>query len=189
MNKIKLLALFGESSAGKDSIQHWLERELKNSHGMVSYTSRPPRDYETEGREYHFVSQSDFEKMIQKNKMLEFSCFNDWYYGTYINELQKDKINIGVFNPQGIRSLLKKVDDSFEILPVWVQAPEKIRLLRSLSREKDPNCTEICRRFLADKRDFSNINFDYEIYLNDKNNEDYYGFLKRPKVANFLRSE
>lgn len=57
MDKIKLLALFGESSAGKDSIQHWLEQKLKNTHGMVSYTSRPPRDYETEGLEYHFVTQ------------------------------------------------------------------------------------------------------------------------------------
>ena len=53
MSKIKLLALFGESSAGKDSIQHWLEHNLKNTHGIVSYTTRPPREYEIEGREYH----------------------------------------------------------------------------------------------------------------------------------------
>lgn len=92
MDRIKLLALFGESSAGKDTIQHWLERKLKNIHGMISYTSRPPRDYEIEGREYHFISQEEFEKLIVENKMLEHTCFNNWYYGTYINELQKVKL-------------------------------------------------------------------------------------------------
>ena len=188
MDKIKLLALFGESSAGKDSIQHWLERKLKNIHGMVSYTSRPPRDYEIEGREYHFISQEEFEKLIVENKMLEHTCFNNWYYGTYINELQKGKINVGVFNPQGIRSLLSS-SDTIDILPVWIQAGEKERLLRSLNREQSPNCTEICRRFLADQKDFANIEFEHEIFLNDKENGEYYGFLNRPKILNFIEGQ
>ena len=186
MDKIKLLALFGESSAGKDSIQCWLERKLKNIHGMVSYTTRPPRDYEIEGREYHFISQEEFEKLIVENKMLEHTCFNNWYYGTCIDELQKDKVNVGVFNPQGIQSLLTH-SDTIDILPVWIQAGEKKRLLRSLNREQNPNCTEICRRFLADQKDFSNINFNYEIYLNDNSNEEYYGILNRPKIKVFIK--
>ena len=223
MDRIKLLALFGESSAGKDSIQHWLERKLKNIHGMVSYTSRPPRDYEIEGREYHFISQEEFEKLIVENKMLEHTCFNNWYYGTYINELQKGKImeikfnnvdyiykkinyvdkevlkniniqfqkgkiNVGVFNPQGIRSLLSH-SDTIDILPVWIQAGEKERLLRSLNREQNPNCAEVCRRFLADQKNFANIEFEHEIFLNDKENGEYYGFLNRPKILNFLEGQ
>ena len=188
MDRIKLLALFGESSAGKDSIQHWLERKLKNIHGMVSYTSRPPRDYEIEGREYHFISQEEFEKLIVENKMLEHTCFNNWYYGTYINELQKGKINVGVFNPQGIRNLLSH-SDTIDILPVWIQAGEKERLLRSLNREQNPNCTEICRRFLTDQKDFANIEFEHEIFLNDKENGEYYGFLNRPKILNFIEGQ
>ena len=188
MSKIKLLALFGESSAGKDSIQHWLELKLKNVHGMVSYTSRPPRDYEIEGREYHFISQEKFKKLIAENRMLEYTCFNNWYYGTCINELQKDKINVGVFNPQGIRNLLKH-SDTIDILPVWIQAKEKERLLRSLDREQNPNCAEICRRFLADQKDFANIEFEYEIFLNDKYYDNYYGFLNRPKVSEFIKGQ
>ena len=188
MDRIKLLALFGESSAGKDSIQHWLERKLKNIHGMVSYTSRLPRDYEIEGREYHFISQEEFKKLIIENKMLEYTCFNNWYYGTYINELQKGKINVGVFNPQGIRNLLSH-SDTIDILPVWIRAGEKERLLRSLNREQNPNCVEICRRFLEDQKDFANIEFEHEIFLNDKENEEYYGFLNRPKILNFLKGQ
>ena len=155
---------------------------------MVSYTSRPPRDYEIEGREYHFISQEEFEKLIVENKMLEHTCFNNWYYGTYINELQKGKINVGVFNPQGIRNLLSH-SDTIDILPVWIQAGEKERLLRSLNREQNPNCTEVCRRFLADQKDFANIEFEYEIFLNDKENGEYYGFLNRPKILNFIEGQ
>lgn len=187
MSKIKLLALFGESSAGKDSIQHWLEHNLKNTHSIVSYTTRPPREYEIEGREYHFISDIKFKTLIESNKMLEYTKFNNWYYGTYINELDKNKINIGVFNPEGIRNILSHND--IDILPVWIKASEKTRLLRSLKREAYPNCTEICRRFLADQDDFSRIDFDYEIYLNNNNNGNYYGILKRPKVETFIKGE
>ena len=188
MKKIKLLALFGESSVGKDSIQHWLVSKLNNTHGMVSYTSRPPRDYEVDGREYHFVSQEEFEKLIIAKKMLEHTCFNNWYYGTYIDELQPKKINVGVFNPQGIRGLLTH-SDTIDILPVWIQTHDKDRLLRSLQRENNPNCEEICRRFLADKKDFSNIDFEHEIYLNNDSTYNYYEFLNKPKVLKFIEGQ
>jgi guanylate kinase len=93
-----------------------------------------------------------------------------------------------VFNPQGIRSLLSH-SDTIDILPVWIQAGEKERLLRSLNREQNPNCAEVCRRFLADQKDFANIEFEHEIFLNDKENEEYYGFLNRPKILNFIEGQ
>lgn len=186
MNKTKLLILFGESSAGKDTIQRWLVSNLPNTHGIVSYTTRPPRDYEIEGKEYHFTTKENFRKLIAENKILEYTVFNWWYYGTCIDDLKKDKINVGVFNPEGIRNLLK-YSEKIDILPVWIQTSEKTRLLRSLNREINPNCIEICRRFLADVDDFSKINFNYEIYLNENNDEDYYGFLNRPMIKNFLK--
>ncbi len=189
MQKIKVLALFGESGAGKDTIQHWLEWYLKDAiHGIVSYTTRPRRSYEVEGRDYYFISKDKFFEQLNDNKILEHTCFNDWYYGTSINELQKDKINIGVFNPQGVRSLLSH-SDTIDVLPVWIKTNNKQRLLRSLKREIYPNCTEICRRFLADQEDFQEIDFEYEFFLNDTDADHYIGFLNRPKVAAFLKDK
>ena len=187
MSKIKLLALFGESSAGKDSIQHWLTHTFKNIHGIISYTTRPPRDYEVEGREYHFISDIKFKTLIESNKMLEYTKFNNWYYGTYINELDKNKINVGIFNPEGVENILSHTN--INVLPVWIKASDKTRLLRSLQREAYPDCLEICRRFLADQKDFSNINFDYEIFLNEYSYNDYYGFLNRPKISDFIKGQ
>lgn len=186
MEKIKLLALFGESSAGKDTIQHWLVQNIDNANKIISYTTRPPRHYEKDGINYHFITIKDFEQYIVKDEMLEFTIFNNWYYGTPIDELKTDKINVGVFNPCGIKSLL--YHNNIDVLPVWIQTNDKIRLLRSLNREQNPNCEEICRRFLADKKDFSNINFNYETYLNNSEDNNYYGILNRPKIANFIKA-
>lgn len=186
MDKIKLLALFGESGAGKNSIQHWLIKNLENTHKVISYTTRPPRDNEKDGEEYYFISNDEFINLLLKDKLLEYSVFNNWQYGTSIDVFDLQKINIGIFNPRSIEKLLTH-SNTIDILPVWIQAKEKDRLFRSLKREMNPDCTEICRRFLADLQDFSNINFNYEIFLNNQNNNDnFYGLLNRPKVFNFL---
>ena len=188
MNKIKLLALFGESGSGKDTIQHWLANNIPNTHKIVSCTTRPPREYEKDGVDYYFLTANDFISKYLKNEILDFTTFNDWQYGTLKSDLKDDKINIGIFNIEGIHDLLN-YSNGIEILPVYIQVDEKTRLLRTLKRENNPDCEEICRRFLADKKDFKNIDFDYEIFLNDKDGDSYYGFLKRPKIEQFLKGQ
>ena len=63
-NKYKILALFGKSGAGKDTIQKWLTTNY-NMNGIISCTTRPPRDYERDGIHYHFLSNEEF---AQKNE-------------------------------------------------------------------------------------------------------------------------
>ncbi len=189
-NKIKIIALFGESGAGKDTIQRWLTDNFDNMNKIISLTTREPRDYEVNGKDYYFTSQEHFLSAYMKNEILESSIFNNWYYGTPKSSLNPDKINIGVFNVEGIKSLLKHKE--LDVLPVWIQVDDKTRLMRCLEREADPNCYEICRRFIADAADFNsmNIDFDYEYYANLNNNQyTYYGFLRRPKVSNFIKGQ
>ena len=188
MEKIKILALFGKSSAGKDSIQRWLLQNIQGANGLISYTTRPPRDSERDGRDYCFVSEFYFKKLILEKRLLEYTKFKDWYYGTDLHNPKPHRINIGVFNPTGIRSLLEH-SDKFDILPVYIQASDKDRLTRSLKREANPNCAEICRRFLADEEDFKNIDFEHEVFLNDKINDNFYGLLNRPKIREFIKGQ
>lgn len=101
--------------------------------------------------------------------MLENTKFNNWYYGTLLKALNTDKINIGVFNPAGIRSLLH--DSRLEVLPIYVQAPDGTRLMRCLNREENPNCKEICRRYFADEEDFENLDFSYWIFENTEDSD------------------
>lgn len=163
-SKYKIVALFGKSGAGKDTIQKWIVSNIPNVKGIVSHTTRPPRDYETDGVDYHFVSNEEFTTKVMNGDMLEATSFRDWFYGTAIQSLDIDKVNIGVFNIDGINCLLE--DPRLIVRPIHIYATDKERLLRSLNREQDPDCTEICRRFLADKADFEKVDFLHGYYYN-----------------------
>ena len=117
--------------------------------------------------------------------MIEATSFNnDWFYGTDINDLKEDKINVGVFNPAGIECIIE--DNRLDLVIVYVTASEKTRLLRNLNREENPNCHEICRRFLADEKDFSYIESLDNIYIyQNENKNDLQGINEFIQLLNF----
>ena len=91
--------------------------------------------------------------------MLEATEFREWFYGTSIDALVADKINLGVFNPAGVYAMLESPEIDLTI--VYVHSTDKMRLMRYLKREEYPDCEEMCRRYFADQKDFSNLDFDY----------------------------
>ena len=183
--KYKILALFGKSGAGKDTIQKWLIEKFPNWNGIVSCTTRPKREYERDGIDYHFLEPDEFAEKVLNGSMLEATSFNDWFYGTSIDELKENTINVGVFNIEGVSCLLE--DSRLEILPVYIQCYDRERLYRNLKREKNPNCLEICRRFLTDEKDFSNIPFDFIPYANVYNKEIRFdGIINVPEIKDFI---
>lgn len=182
-DKYKIIALFGKSGAGKDTIQKWMVSHLPNTKGIVSCTTRPPRSYEINGIDYHFIDRETFGKKVMDGTMLEATVFNDWFYGTSLDELDKDKINIGVFNIGGIECLLE--NKGLDVLPILVDRQDIVRLKDSLNREKNPDCHEICRRFLADEKDFMDIEFNYILYKNYDDNR-FFNIHNLPEVKAFL---
>ena len=183
-NKIKIIALFGESGSGKDTIQQFLVEKIPNSHNIISCTTRPKRDYEKHGKDYYFLSEKDFGEKVLNCSMLEATSFRNWMYGTAIDALDKNKINIGVFNIEGIECLLQ--DSRLSILPIYIKTDDKVRLMRSLTREDEPDCAEICRRFLSDKKDFSDIPFFSLIYKNNNNTYDFNRIVDLLSSTNFI---
>lgn len=163
MNKIKIVALFGKSGAGKDAIQKRIASS-NTYHSIVSCTTRPARENEKNGVNYFFLTNDEFAEKVMNYEMLESTSFRGWYYGTSLDSLNQDKINIGVFNIAGIRIMMD--DPRLDVLPICIDAPDKIRLMRSLNREENPDCAEICRRFQTDEADFRTIDFDYETVKN-----------------------
>lgn len=149
----KIIALCGKSGAGKDSLMMATFSRLEEYLNLIiSHTTRPKREKEVADKNYHFVSNDQFLTLIDENKMLETTCFNNWYYGTSIDSLSDSKINIGVFNPEGIISLLK--DDRIELEIYYITAKGKTRLIRQLNREKNPDVDEIIRRYTTDEIQF-----------------------------------
>lgn len=154
---MKIVALMGEAGSGKDTILHRImEKYPSYFNEIISCTTRPPRQGEKEGVNYHFLSVEDFIRKILNGDMLEATEFNGWHYGTDSQSLTIDKINIGVFNPEGVRCLQE--DENIELYVFYARAAGKQRLLRQLNREENPDVDEIIRRYKADTEDFSFLN-------------------------------
>lgn len=164
MNKTIIVALFGKSGAGKDTLlKEVVSKYPDKYHAIVSCTSRPPREGETE-LDYHFKTREEAVAEIAAGQALEVAIFADWYYYTPYSSIDENKINIGVFNIQGITSLLEIPD--IVVLPIFLEVSDKERLIRCLNRENLPNCKEIARRFLVDEEDFKEISFEYKTLYN-----------------------
>lgn len=160
MNKYKIIAICGKSASGKDTLLQAVKHHNPKLHEIVSCTTRPPRDYEVDGVNYFFLSQEEFVHKDCMGEMLEISKFRDWFYGTSLDGVKADAINVGVFNPTGIYSLMNL--DFVDLFVVQVQASNKVRLLRSLRREVNPDVDEIVRRYITDKEDFEKFSQHYE---------------------------
>ena len=117
------------------------------------------------------LTPDDFAQRVIDGTMIEATEHRDWFYGTDIRDLVEDKINIGVFNPDGIRAMSGMPGVEVEVFRIVCS--DKIRLLRQLNREENPNVDEIVRRYKADKEDFFDLEFYYcEIENNDEEDLD-----------------
>ena len=165
MAKVKILILFGESCAGKDYIQNWVVSNLPNTHKMISCTTREKRSNEQEGVDYFFLTNDQFAEKVFNGEMLEASSYGGEFYGTSIDALDIDKINIGVMDIAGIEILM---NSDFDVLPVYVAAMPKTRIARAINRDSKTPVSKICERFLEDEDKFSGIiPFDFETIIND----------------------
>jgi guanylate kinase len=185
MGKIKLLALFGRSCSGKNTILEHLLEVFPDAHKMIQYTTRPIRKNEIMGKEYYFVSAEYLEKI--KDDLVETNNFNNWIYATSMSNFREDTINIGIFNINSIKQLLENSD--FDILPILIDCNKKYLLTRGIQRAcYDNDYYELCRRYCADEEDFKEIPFSYLIYDNSDQRE-IINIEKLPQIKDFFNQK
>ena len=160
--KYQIIAIMGKAGSGKDTLLNTLMKEeiFKDAYKIISCTTRPIREYEEDGVDYHFLTTTEFTNQILSGEMLEATVFNTWCYGTSLKNLSKDNVNIGVFNPEGVEILRSKKDE-VNLTVIYIEANDKDRLLRQLNREVEPDCHEIVRRFSADEEDFDEDEIEF----------------------------
>lgn len=154
----KVFYIIGKSSSGKDTIYKRLLRETSLK-PIVPYTTRPMREGEMEGVNYFFVSS--VEEMKSRGKIIESRSYNTklgvWTYAT-VDDGQIDLSTNSYLTIGTISSYCKIKDYLKDVLPIYIEVYDGIRLERALSRErleKTPKYAEMCRRYLADEEDFS----------------------------------
>ena len=154
--KPKILAIYGMSAAGKDTFLNHLSNNFDLNKILLT-TSRPPREKEINGVDYLFKKKKD---ILRDDNFLWPIDYNNWIYAIAKESIKNDKINVGIFNTYWMKKLFEDNDEHFDLMAIEVSASDKDRLMRSLRREKNPDCNEICRRFLADKQDFNDVEFN-----------------------------
>ena len=160
-----VIALFGPSGSGKDTGVRLLTSKFKSLHHIIPTTTRPMRDTETNNVDYYFVNKEQFIQGITNNDFYTINYYNNWSYGINKNEIEDNPISIGAFSIKDIKQLLNF--DNLIVIPIYIKTSDKTRLMRCLTREDNPDCKEICRRFIADKEDFQNIDFNFDTVENE----------------------
>lgn len=160
-----MLLLCGKTCAGKDTIQKELIKIGMNS--IVSYTTRPPREHETEGIEYHFITKEEFLEKEKQGFFAETVSYNvatgeTWYYGSAIEDMSDDKVII--VNPHGMEQLRKI--KSLNPISFYITASEET--IWNRLRQRGDDAAEARRRLNADDIDFANISKDIDFsFSND----------------------
>jgi guanylate kinase len=154
----KRIILVGKSAAGKDHARKICEQWFGLPY-QVSYTTRPPRDEETDGFDYFFVSESEFKDMIKKDLWFEYVVFNGWYYGTTCDQF--DTLNSVFIMTPAVLSHLSEGDRA-DSLVIYFDIPLEYRQNRMY--ERDGNADSVERRIAADEDDFKFYeNYDISI--------------------------
>ena len=159
----KIFYVMGKSASGKDTIYKRLREELPQLKTVVPYTTRPIREGETDGVEYHFTTEEDLKRKKEEGRIIEMrtyqTVFGPWSYATVqdgqIALEENSYLLIGTLESYRNTRAYFGAD---ALVPLYIEVEDGERLSRAIARErqqKKPNFEEVCRRFLADAADFS----------------------------------
>lgn len=160
----KIFYLMGKSASGKDTIHSaLLEDRSLDLKRVVLHTTRPRRKGETEGIEYHFVTEEQLSELESENRIIEVRHYDTvhgiWSYAT-VDDGSLDTSDHNYLAIGTLESYVKLRNHFGEdkVFPLYIEVEDGIRLRRALDREmkqEHPRYQEMCRRFLADSEDFS----------------------------------
>jgi len=163
-----LFVITGASGCGKTTLVRLVLKKVKDVQFSVSHTTRKKRNTEKEGRDYYFVSRSEFEQMIKDEKLAEWAVIHGNYYGTSRREIEKKGakgdllLDIDVQGAQQMKSRLKRDIFIFILPPVFEE------LKRRLEERGQEDLASIEKRLEIARKDIRFYpQFDY-IIINDK---------------------
>ena len=164
-----IVILSSPSGAGKTTLVKKIAKE-KDFKISISHTTRKARTSEVHGKDYFFISESEFKNLIKNNEFLEYAKVFDYYYATPIEPV-KNIINDGQdvlfdIDWQGTQQLMNNSND--DLVKVFVLPPSIEELERRLKERKQDNNEIIKKRMSKASDEISHYaEYDY-ILVNDK---------------------
>ena len=180
-----MVILSSPSGAGKTTLVKLLSNK-KKFYISISHTTRKPRVAEIHNKDYHFVDESQFDRLVKNEEFLEYAKVFKHFYGTtrtpVIEKLAKGKNVIFDIDWQGADQIKNKKLD-YKLITFFVLPPSKEILFERLSNR------DMKDKLIADERmkDFSRdvlhwINYDY-VVVNDDLEKCYL------KISNLIDAE
>ena len=138
----RLFVFMGKSASGKDTLYGELLARCPEIHAVIPYTTRPIREGETDGGAYYFVSEDKMRRMEKENRIVESRCYQTvhgpWYYFTAEDgQIDWDKGDFVLISTLEGFEKISRFYGADKVVPLYI---------------------EVCRRFLADEKDFSKEN-------------------------------
>ncbi len=163
-----LIVISAPSGTGKTTLCHMLLKEFENMEFSISYTTRPPRKGEVNGRDYFFIDRDTFEKMIEENEFLEWAEVYGNLYGTsksqVLKALESGKDILLDIDVQGALQVKKNLPES---VLIFILPPSLKELERRLRKRGTDSEKTIERRLKIAREEIKkSIYYDY-IVIND----------------------
>ena len=161
-----LLVVSAPSGAGKTTLCREMAHAVPALQYSISYTTRPPRPGEVNGKDYFFVAEADFMEMTRRNEFAEWARVHNHLYGTHGGFLKRT-MDSGVdvlldVDIQGAKLLKKRFPKGIFI---FVLPPSLETLMERLRARQSDTPEEIERRFHVAKEEIRNFtDYDYVLF-------------------------
>lgn len=177
------IIIFGKTASGKSRIVDELAKQGYKK--IVTTTTRPARKGEIDGVDYNFISEEEFEQLINTRYFAEWKKYDTaegvWYYGSPLDEISRsDNKSIVILTPDGYRDIKDELDDH---IAIYIYANNKT--IRSRLSNRGDKKEEADRRIKQDNKDFKDAEFlaDRIFYNNEYKNigdlvDEIYKYLK-----------
>jgi guanylate kinase len=169
--KGSLIVISGPSGAGKTSVIDTLLQSDSALIRSVSATTRPPRPNEINGVNYHFLSQSQFETLLEKDGFAEWTEYGEYCYGTPKAEIESSLaegrdlvLEIDVKGAMALKSRNPKIISIFILPPSFSILEKRLRWRQTESSQ------ELQQRLTIAKSEIAYVK-DYDYYVINPDNE------------------
>ncbi len=178
-----VFVLSAPAGTGKTTLVRMLAQEFDCIVESISYTTRPPRSNELDGKDYFFISKKEFASKIKEGDFLEYAKVFGYDYGTsceYVTSQQKKGKHVFlVIDTQGAMQLKEK---KFAAIYIFLSPPSLQVLEARLLKRKTENKKTLARRLSWAEQELKKISY-YDYHIVNDSLEHAYAILRSIIIA------